>query len=620
MVVAAGLVWSTTSAAVAMALGAAFIGIADTPDPDRHRLTNLALTLLALMAGVAVGGLIADSIVLRVVVSAAVAAVCGFVGTIGPRTALAGVMTLVLVTIYAGTPGPLDAGIESAGWLAVGGVAYLCAILPDWPLRTLVGLRTTIASAYRGIGLAAARPDHSISVTGLALLPTAAHSLVESGDTRGTTRAWADHLITAAEESRRGLIALHTESAPAADALRSKASLALLAVAQALDAPWGRGRVAQARQDMDTAAVRALDAGVPPPLVTGVRDPVDRAADLISADWPVRSRAHLGPAAPLFAAPLHRLRRSLTVSDLFARHAIRLAAAIAVATIIGELLRSEPGYWIPLTVAWIAKPDLAGTVSRVVMRLGGTLVGVVVATLATYLFTGEIIHAIGIGIGALVVSAFLLANYSIAVVGITAFVILLLALAGEPVRELSGWRMLDTLIAGVIVLAAALILPHATGSSVHRDLAELARCGARYSDAVLTGASDAMTAPREAVLTARVRAESAAAAACQEPVAHQLNPVVALAIMSDLRLVSAQLLRWHELAGTQEPPTRLAPLASQGLRALALRLDAPDQPSAQWRVPDDASEVEHYLLDPIASAHARLSGDRVTPPGTAAQS
>ena len=618
LVVIVGSTWATPEVVVAAALGAAFVGIADTSDPDRNRLAGLALTLLALAAGTLVGTLIADPLILRVLGSSVVAAICGFVGAIGARTALAGVMALVLTTIYAGTPGDLEQGAAAAAWILVGGAVYLVAILPGWPLRSMLGLRATMAVAYRGVGLAARRADHSISATGLAMLPAGAYHQVSGGDTRGRTRAWADALIDDAEEARRGLIALGTDESPAADALRRRSAAVMLHVAAALEVPLRRRGLAGASQAMTQAATEATTAGVPRPLVTAVTDPLDRATQLVEAPWPTRSRAETGPPAPLAVAPWSRLRQSLTLSDLFARHAIRLAVAIAVATAIGEWLAGEPGYWVPLTVAWICKPDLAGTVGRVVLRLGGTLVGVVVASVTAYLFTGDLAFALVIAAGAFTITAFLFANYALAVVGITTFVIMLFDLTGEPVRSLAGWRMVDTVIAGVVALAAALILPNATGSSVHRDLAELARFGVAYNDAVFAGAPDAMTRCREAVLGARLKAEAAAVAAAQEPVSHALDPGVALAIMADLRLVSAQLLRWDELLGTVAAPPELAARAHTGLSCLADRLDDPRSPGPQWRLPATADAVELDLLGPIASAHARLSGDRFTPPETAA--
>jgi uncharacterized membrane protein YccC len=425
-------------------------------------------------------------------------------------------------------------------------------------------------------------------------------------------------LIDDAEKARRGLIALGTEQTPAADKLRRRGAVLMQRIAQALDVPLRRRQLPSATERMATAATTALEAGVPPALVAAVTAPLDRAAGLVSAPWPTRTRADTGPPVPLTVAPLRRLRQSLTPTDLFARHAVRLAVAIAVATVIGEMLSGEPGYWIALTVAWISKPDLAGTVGRVVLRIGGTLVGVAVSAAAAFVFTGDLWFAIVIAAGGFTVTAFLFANYAVAVVGITTFVIMLFDLSGEPVRSVAGWRVLDTLIAGVIALCAALILPNATGSSVHRDLSQLARRGAEYSDAVFAGSPDAMTRCREAVLAARLKAEAAAVAASQEPVAHDLDPGVALAIMADLRLVSAQLLRWDQLLGSVTPPPTLAEQANRGLTTLSDRLADPRSPGAPWRLPVTADAAQLDLLGPIASAHARLSGERFTPPGTAA--
>lgn len=617
LIVVAGLNWTSPSAVVAMALGGAFVGIADTPDPNRNRLLGLALTLLALAAGALTGSMLADSPVVRVAGSAAVALVCGFVGVLGPRAALAGVMTLALTTIYAGTPGDLEQGAEAAAWVLVGGIVYLAAIAPDWPLRTMQGLRGTMATAYRAIGLAGQRADHSISATGLAMLPAAAHHLVERGDTRGATRQWAENLIDDAEKARRGLIALGTEETAAADDLRRRAAEVARRIADALDLPLRQRRLQMAAAQLATASATALTAGVPRALVTAVTDPLERAAQLTADPWPTRGRAETGPPAPLAVSPWRQLRSSVTAKNLFARHAVRLALAIAVATVVGELLAGEPGYWVALTVAWISKPDLAGTVGRVVLRLGGTLAGVAVTAGAALVFTGDLWFALVIAIGAFTVTAFLLANYAVAVIGITTFVIMLFDLTGEPVRAVAGWRILDTLIAGVIALAAALILPNATGSTVHQDLSQLARRGAEYSDAVFAGSPDAMTVCREAVLGARLKAESAALAAAQEPVAHDLDPDVALAVMADLRLVSAQLLRWDELLGSVSPPPELAAQSHSGLMALADRLADPRTPSTPWRLPATAGAAELDLLGPIASAHARLSGERLIPPATA---
>lgn len=608
VLVVIALQWAPPTGVMSLTIGAAFVGIADSTAPDRDRVIGLLITLSGFMLAAIVGGLIADFPLLRILASATVALVCGYVGVVGPRAALGGTMALVLTTLYAGSPGALDGGVIAAGWLALGGLCYLLVILPGWLLRRAEGVRIVLATAFRGVANAARRSDHTLSTTAIAVLPMVARDRVAAGELRGASQQWATDLADECDQARRGLIALSTEHRDAADRLRLTAGITLAAIGNSLRfQPLQRlvpGRTARMR----SAADAAVAAGVPRPLIQAVVDPVQRAATTITDPWPLGRHSERGPMTLWSPAGIRLvLRNHLTIADPFLRHAIRLCVAIAVATGIAELLPDTHGYWVPLTVAWIAKPDLAGTVVRVVMRIGGTVVGLLAAALAAYVLTEGWEFALAVGMSVLLVAAFLYANYTIAVAGITTFVLLLLSLIGEQVSSLLLPRLVDTLVAGVIVMAASLVLPQASGASVNRDLATLARTGAQYSDAVFARSADAMGAPRLAVLRARTVAESAAAAAAQEPTHHDLDPTLALVIMADLRRVSEQLIRWYELGTITDPPPALAARAHQGLVDLADRLDDLSTPSPAWQLPADAEAAELDLLGPIAEAHARLT-------------
>ena len=69
--------------------------------------------------------------------------------------------------------------------------------------------------------------------------------------------------------------------------------------------------------------------------------------------------------------------------------------------------------------------------------------------------------AILVGVGAFVLLAFIWANYAIAVVGITMVVVSLVALNGDPVGQVSGVRVLSTIIAGIVVIAVSFSWPAA---------------------------------------------------------------------------------------------------------------------------------------------------------------
>jgi hypothetical protein len=82
--------------------------------------------------------------------------------------------------------------------------------------------------------------------------------------------------------------------------------------------------------------------------------------------------------------------RDGTLHDAALRtHALRLALAVALATVIERALRMPHGYWVPLTVLAIVQPAARATEVRSVQRAAGTLVGVAII-IAVTAATGEV--------------------------------------------------------------------------------------------------------------------------------------------------------------------------------------------------------------------------------------
>ena len=80
----------------------------------------------------------------------------------------------------------------------------------------------------------------------------------------------------------------------------------------------------------------------------------------------------------------------MRLSSIAFRHAMRCGVCLAVA-VAGARLRDMPhGYWIPMTTAIVLKPDFAGTFSFGLLRVIGTMLGLVLATaLVHYAFGGD---------------------------------------------------------------------------------------------------------------------------------------------------------------------------------------------------------------------------------------
>ena len=139
--------------------------------------------------------------------------------------------------------------------------------------------------------------------------------------------------------------------------------------------------------------------------------------------------------------------------DMFVRHALGVMIAIVVATAISQFLEVPHQYWIPMTVAWIFKPDLKDTVMRVTERVVGTLAAIGVAFVwETYVGSSHGLRLIVAGIGAYLLLAFLTANYTVATFGVTSFVLALFAMAGDLYEQTVIFRLLATLAAGAIVI------------------------------------------------------------------------------------------------------------------------------------------------------------------------
>ncbi len=147
-------------------------------------------------------------------------------------------------------------------------------------------------------------------------------------------------------------------------------------------------------------------------------------------------------------------------TDPFILHSIRLPIVIIIATTLEELLTFPHSYWIPMTVAWISKPDLDGTVDKVTRRVVGTLFGVVFAgTLIATTPYSSVFALIMVGIASYLVLAFLTPNYAVTTAGITVFVFFLFRIVGFPMAGSITARVLSTLIAAALVLTAVRIGP-----------------------------------------------------------------------------------------------------------------------------------------------------------------
>ena len=184
------------------------------------------------------------------------------------------------------------------------------------------------------------------------------------------------------------------------------------------------------------------------------------------------------------------------------------------------------------------------------MRIIGTMAGLVLvaATLALVRdLPGEaVLLCLSVGITGALALAYLNANYPLAVLGITGFVLLIEHLTGDGERYDIIARLLATALAGVWVLLIASIRPRRTGSSA---IAAMHRTTAALRDyAATVRAGEDSTAVRARVLSERTAALAAVGAAAMETpgiwerAGDHVDPVQAAVVITDIISTTSMIL------------------------------------------------------------------------------
>jgi len=154
------------------------------------------------------------------------------------------------------------------------------------------------------------------------------------------------------------------------------------------------------------------------------------------------------------------------------RFAMLLGGSIAVATAVALATRGPHGFWLPMSVAFILRPDLGPVIGRALARTVGTLIGVGIAGLVA--LAGNPLVALIVlscAMAALLPSA-ARRGHAYAVMTFTPIVFVFIAVAGND-RGLLGPRLIDTALAALLVLIVDVVAW--TTSPSLRPGAQLAR-------------------------------------------------------------------------------------------------------------------------------------------------
>jgi uncharacterized membrane protein (TIGR01666 family) len=153
------------------------------------------------------------------------------------------------------------------------------------------------------------------------------------------------------------------------------------------------------------------------------------------------------------------LTDNLSLQSNYFRHSLRVSLACLAGYIISPFLNVGHSYWILLTIIVILKPNYSLTKKRNFQRLFGTIGGAAIGLIILYfikdrtaLFGIMLIFMLG-------TYSLLRANYMLAVIFVTPYVLLIFQLLYNiPLKHVLIDRLLDTSIGSVIAFIANLVL------------------------------------------------------------------------------------------------------------------------------------------------------------------
>ena len=607
-----GLATGYTDVGLGIGAGALDTMFSDQPGPYRQRMRWLLLATLAAGLAALLGFTIGGQLLPMLLATAAFGFCGGMLVVFGTDAARVGMTSMILLVIAAATPIDPRNALLAALLIACGGLLLTLFAVAAWPLQRYRPERHALAGVYGGLAGLARQPAVDEDNPALTdAMTTLQHTLLGRDRAHGRAMEAFTVLLELAERIRLELTAISALHAdPVAHArYREDAAKVLDAIAQALETSEPPLRAQQALQALrngtrDTHGrldthLRALDGQL--------------AAAVRNANW-AGSRGELRAAAAETRLPRALqssstwavLRANLTPRSMAFRHAVRTAACLSAALLVSRLLNLPHGYWLPMTTAIVLRADFAATFNFGLLRVVGTVLGLVLTTALLRLTPASPwAHLALMALLCMLFRWLANAHYGIAVAALTGTVVILLSYAGVNSGVAVADRVVNTVLGCGMAMTAYLIWPTWERGRARGALAEMLDAYAGYLRAL--AAPERREAQRETRSLART-ARSNAAASLERMRAEPGTP------RSLLELARALFANGNRLARTamalEALDNEAAPRVAAFDRFVATCADAVQSIAAalrEQRVPDDLPDLR--ALQQGVAAEAEGSGD-----------
>jgi uncharacterized membrane protein YccC len=563
-----------------IAVGALNTMFTDQPGPYRLRMRAMLLTALAAGVAAFAGSTLGQWPVALSVAAALWGFAAALLVAIGPNASRAGMTSMVLLVVLGAEPGPAVQALPMALLILAGGVLQTGFAMAAWPLRRYQPERLGLANAFRRLADVARQ---AFGRDRDAPLPVSLNDLQSllfgTGRARGRAVEAFRVLAQLAERIRIELFALVDLRARCrSTSLQAKVQATCRAagnVLETLAAELERGVPSNADAALTTFAAATTDLSQ-----FGHLDADDASLAPIAASRATALGGQLRAAArntdaaggrgeiralegefrlPRALRPvnsLRTLRANLNLQSSACRHAIRCGICFAIAVALSRVLPLSRGYWMPMTVAIVLKPDFGATWRYGLLRVVGTLAGLVLLT--------AILHVVGIGnvwitLALLAVLCFgfrelAAVHYGAGVVCLTGLVVILLVSYGVSPETSLPARVIDTVSGSALALLAYLLWPTWERGREPQVLARLLDAYRDYLLAVLYGDVRVRDEARLAARAARSSAQASLDRLQQEPASRvSLTSAEALVAQANRLVRAAMVLESARVDGETAP-------------------------------------------------------------------
>jgi len=522
---AAGIALGMPLGGLAVASGALNVAYSDGHDPyvqrGKRMLASSALCAIAVMAG----GLAGHHSVAAVVLSMAWAFGSGMAIALGTNAEGLGVISLVVLIVYSAQVLTPERALQASGLAFVGGLIQTFLSLALWPVHAYEPERRALANLYFALGRAASSPAELMKAPPPAEPSTRAQeALAARASDYSVESERFRALLSQAERIRLRLFTLgrllrrmRRETfgfAPAemVESFLESAAHWMTTIGESLERNTSVAANELSLNEM-RATIDSLRGSETPQrgfLAAVIRDAVyqmDALAGQLRAAMrmageatpaglaAIEEREKARPWRMRFTGSLARVTANLSLQSAVCRHAIRLACAVAIAETLSRSLETQRAYWLPMTTVLVLKPEFTVTFTRGLLRIAGTIAGLLLAT-AMFHFLPP-----GIGLEVVLIGAFVFllrwvgpANYGIFGVAVSALIVLMISFTGAAPKDVILLRGINTAAGGALALAAYVAWPTWERTQVAEMMARLLDAYRAYFSSVV----DALTQAGEA--------------------------------------------------------------------------------------------------------------------------